>query len=313
MSRASATGASLPAKISLDHTGAIVRDFAATALCWQRLGFLLSPVSPQRGRLPGRDEEGIWGTANRCAIFDCGYLELIGAVDPQGFNPWARFLERFDGLHLLALRVSSADETWAQLSSAPALATWLDAPVQRARVLDVDGVERTMRFRNVFSRDAACPEGRYILIEHQTPEYLWQPRYRSHPNGARSLEAAFLCCEESTWSDGHPYARIAAMTGALPQPRGPGRVTLDLPGGGFVEGYSRAAFEARWGVTAPAQPSFAGVRIVFSDRALAARLMEDNGVLVQRSGDVWHVGPDFTGGFVLELSELQKGGDEAGT
>lgn len=55
--------------LSLDHAGVIVRDLAAGAARWEGLGFALSPVSRQRGRMPDRDEDGLWATANRCAIF----------------------------------------------------------------------------------------------------------------------------------------------------------------------------------------------------------------------------------------------------
>ena len=200
---------------SLDHLGTIVSDLAAGAARWERLGFQLSPLSRQRGRMPGRDEDGPWATANRCAIFRHGYLELIGIVDAAAFNPWTKFLARFEGLHLLALRVPDADAAYAELSGRTAT---LNAPVQRERKLDVDGVEATMRFRNIFSRDESYPEGRYIVLEHQTPEYLWQPRYQAHPNGALALEAAPII--GLAWrSQGYAMSRdvsgFKAMPGAL--------------------------------------------------------------------------------------------------
>lgn len=49
---------------------------------------------------------------------------------------------------------------------------------------------RVMRFRNIFSRDAEWPETRYLVFEHETPEYLWQPRYQRHDNGACELAEA---------------------------------------------------------------------------------------------------------------------------
>src|SRR3954466_12478774 len=146
-----------PFQASLDHLGAIVRDLATGAARWEKMGFTLSPTSRQSGRMPGRDEEGPWATANRCAIFRTGYLELIGVVDATCFNPWTRFITRFEGLHLLALRVPNADGAFATLSARTGT---LNPPVQRARNLDVGGIEKTMRFRNIFSRDEAYPEGR---------------------------------------------------------------------------------------------------------------------------------------------------------
>ena len=105
-------------------------------------------------------------------------------MDAAAYNPWTKFLSRFEGLHLLALRIPEADAAFAELS---ARTNTFNAPVSRSRNLDVDGEQKAMRFRNIFSRDEAYPEGRYIVLEHQTPEYLWQPRYQTHANGALAL------------------------------------------------------------------------------------------------------------------------------
>ncbi|MBK6982083.1 MAG: VOC family protein [Betaproteobacteria bacterium] len=106
----------------LDHAGVIVRDLEITAQAWESMGFQLTPPSRQRGRMPDRDEPGPWATANRCAVFREGYLELIGVVDASCFNPWGPFLDRFEGMHILALRVDSADDAWKGLGRIPALA-----------------------------------------------------------------------------------------------------------------------------------------------------------------------------------------------
>lgn len=280
---------------SLDHLGAIVRDLGAGAARWEKLGFLLSPPSRQRGKMPGRDEDGPWATANRCAIFGRGYLELIGVVDPALFNPWTRFLERFEGLHLLALRVPNADAAFAQFAGHR---DTLNAPVQRARNLDVDGVEKTMRFRNIFSRDEAYPEGRYIVLEHQTPEYLWQPRYQVHPNGALALEAALACAEDVPAQ----RKRLETVTGVPAAEGADGVLRFSPPGGGTIELHGAKGFEARYGWRPQVLPCFVGVEVRFADRVHAAKLMEDNGAPVQRRGGDWFVAPAGTNGFILRLT-----------
>ena len=285
-----------PFRASLDHLGAIVRDLPAAASRWEKLGFLLSPTSRQRGRMPGRDEDGPWATANRCAIFGRGYLELIGIVDETCFNPWAKFLERFEGLHLLALRVPDADAAFAELSKRTAT---LNPPVQRERKLDVCGVERTMGFRNIFSRDESHPEGRYIVLEHQTPDYLWQPRYQNHPNGALALEAALLCADDVPAQ----RVRLETLLGAPPSQCADGVLRFSPPGGGRIDLRGVDGFGARYGWQPPALPCFAGVEVRFADRTHAARLMEDNGVCVQRRGGEWFIAPGSTNGFVLGITQ----------
>ena len=286
----------VPFAASLDHVGAIVHDLATGASRWEKLGFALSPVSRQRGRMPERIEDGPWATANRCAIFGQGYLELIGVVDSACYNPWSVFLERFEGLHLLALRVSSADAAYAEIANRTAT---LNPPVQRERKLDVDGVERTMRFRNIFSRDEAYPEGRYIVLEHQTPEYLWQPRYQTHPNGALALVATLVCADDVSAQ----RSRIELLTGVAPVEESDGLVSFSPPAGGRIELHGGAAFESRYAWRPSARPCFAGAGVRFANRALAARLMEDNGVPVTRRGTEWFVQPQHANGFILRLSQ----------
>ena len=281
---------------SLDHLGAIVRDLATGAQRWEAMGFALSPVSRQSGRMPDRAEEGPWATANRCAIFRRGYLELIGIVDPAAYNPWTKFLARFEGLHLLALRVPDADAAYADLEKRTAT---LIPPVQRARQLEVDGADATMRFRNIFSRDESYPEGRYIVLEHQTPEYLWQPRYLTHPNGAVALEAALVCADDIEAQRG----RLETITGATAQQGADGVLRLSPPGGGRIELHDARSLQSRYGWAPSALPAFAGVEVRFTDRAQAARVMGDNGVPVGRLGDEWFVAPRHTNGFVLRMSQ----------
>lgn len=282
--------------LSLDHAGAIVRDLAAGALRWEKLGFALSPLSRQRGKMPGRNEDGPWATANRCAIFKQGYLELIGVVDDSCFNPWTKFLDRFEGLHLLALRVANADAAYEALARRT---DTLNPPVQRERKLDVDGIERTMGFRNIFSRDEHYPEGRYIVLEHQTPEFLWQPRYQVHPNGALGLESVHVSAEDLNAQS----ARLEALLGTPAIETPEGERHFSPSGGGTIVLQSADAFQARYACMPGGLPCFAGVTIRFASRALAAKHMEDNGVPVQRRADGWFVAPADTNGFVLRISE----------
>jgi hypothetical protein len=281
---------------SLDHLGAIVRDLAAGAARWEKLGFLLSPVSRQSGRMPDRAEDGPWATANRCAILQHGYLELIGVVDPAAFNPWTKFLARFEGLHLLALRVPEADPAYAALA---ARTESFNAPVQRGRKLDVNGAEAVMRFRNIFSRDEHYPEGRYIVLEHQSPDYLWQPRYMTHPNGALALEAALVCAADVAGQS----ARLETVTGVPPERPADGTLAFRPPQGGAIELRSAEQFEARYGWRPAALPAFAGVAVRFADRERAARLIEGNGITVHKRGDEWFVAPQDTNGFILRLTQ----------
>ncbi len=259
--------------LTLDHVGAIARDLDAAARQWERLGFTLAPQSRQRGAVPGEKSMQPWATANRCAIFERGYLELIGTVDPTAFNPWTRFVDRFEGLHLVALRCMNADATYERLrESAP----FLDPPVARERKLTYRGEERTMRFRNIFSRDKECPEARYIVIEHQTPELLWQPELTRHENGALGLVEAWIVADDPA---------VAHRTDALDR---------------AVQTVGKRAFVERFGWSPPA-PCLAAITVAFADLAAAMRLIEQRGMTLGRQDDDIWVLPQDCNGFVMRM------------
>lgn len=238
----------------LDHTGQMRADLDAGAAALERLGFLLSPETPQQGAVPGESGMQPWATANRCALFREGYLELIGIRAPDRFNPWSHFMARHEGIHIAAFRCESADEAWPGMA-----AQGFAPPVQRARSTPAG----EMRFRNIFSRDERWPEGRIIVIEHQTPEVLWRPELLEHPNGALALRQSLFVSDRPD----ELAARLAA-SGADPAD------CAVLSAGAYADLFPGEAL--------PPLPCMAGQVIAFADPDRAARLMEANGVPVGR-------------------------------
>jgi hypothetical protein len=270
--------------LTLDHCGCIAVDLQTTAAAWERLGFTLCPESPQRGAVPGLEGMHPWATANRCALFEHGYLELIGVARPGAWNPWAQFMARGPGLHILALRCDNADSTYAALADT---APFLQPPVQREREVDVDGALQKMRFRNIFSRDSDCPEARHILIEHQTPDYLWQRRYLSHDNGACELRSATVVADDP--------AGVAARMEAIGAPAS-------------VEVIDAAAFVRRYGYRPARLPGLQAVCIGVRHLGDALALLHARGVPVESgtagSPGIW-IAPQHTGGFAMNLVQAE--------
>jgi hypothetical protein len=277
--------------LHLDHTGCIVNAFADGAVNWGRLGFTLTPSSPQRGTVPGREGFHPWATANRCVILRNTYLELIGVVDPAAFNPWARFIAKNEGLHILALRCADAEAAHAILS---ARTDALLPPVPRERILDVDGEPHAMRFRNIFSRDDAWPEARYLVIEHQTPEFLWQPRYQRHENGACDLVAITLVADDPSTL----IPRLDALGAVLVTDNG-STISAQLPGRGSINVMSGTLFAGTYGYAPHA--GLQAITVSFSDLKQTLTLFKNRGVAVTTSRDGAWVAPRDANGFVLHL------------
>lgn len=280
-----------PLSLDLDHAGCIVNAFESGAAQWERLGFSLTPVSRQRGAVPGREGFHPWATANRCVILGNTYLELIGVVDPAAFNPWARFIAKNEGLHILALR---CDDAAAAHTILAARTDALLPPVPRERKLDVDGAERTMRFRNIFSRDNVWPEARYLVIEHQTPEYLWQSRYQQHANGACDLVAATLAADDPAQLESRLTAFGAAVT-----TRGSESIEAQLPGRGTLRIIRKDAY-ARWFGYAP-QTGMQAITISVRDPGKTVAWLKDRGIAIADSPYGAWIGPQDANGFVLHL------------
>jgi catechol 2,3-dioxygenase-like lactoylglutathione lyase family enzyme len=284
---------------SLDHVGFMVRDLDAGAALWARLGFRLSPRSPQMGRVPGQLAMAPWATANHCAMFQRGYLELIGVVQADNFNPWDAFLDRFEGIHIIAFRCDDADAAYAVLT---ARIGGFDPPLQRQRNAPFDGGTRLFRFRNVFSQDDRFPEGRFIVIEHQTPEVIWQDALMTHSNGAVAIEEVVFCADP-------PASTRRRLAGIIGVAANQGR--FDLPGGGSTTVLDRAAFKARFpGAALPRSlPAAAAVVIGVADLARTLAVLRAAGIDVQaaKSATIW-VPADAANGAVIAFTQAPRTG-----
>ena len=286
--------------LSLDHVGFMLRDLDAGAERWQKLGFKLSRRSSQMGKVPGESEMAPWATSNHCAMFERGYLELIGVTNLENFNPWTAFLDRFEGPHITALRCEEADRTYAALRDR---IDHFDPPLQRLRNAPYGDGERPFKFRNIFSQDAHFPEGRYIIIEHQTPGVIWQEELMVQPNGAKALFELIFCADAQSGL----LDRLARISGENPS-KAEGRELLELSGGGQLSVIDAAGFALRYpGAPEPSQPAVAAAVIGVESLVHLAAMLEENGVSFHRSdrASLW-VGSEEANGAVVEFIETDS-------
>lgn len=208
-----------PAALGLDHVGLGIRDLLRASAAFERMGFRLSPLSLHAGALSPGGPVVPWGSGNRCAMFRQGYFELLGLLDPALPSNVKAMVERYEGLHIVALDCASADQAHAAYVQAGVAA---NAPISLERDATFgarDEHTRRARFRNVYFDPAAHPEARFIVIEHGTREVLWQPHLLAHPNGAEALAAVYLAVADVHAS----AARMARLLGRAPTPAFGGR------------------------------------------------------------------------------------------
>jgi len=284
--------------IALDHVGLCARDPAPLWAAWLRMGFALSPVAQQSGkRVPGAPTEP-FGTANRCAFLVHGYVELLGIVDDTLFaNGLDRFLARYTGAHIVALGMADAEGNLARLRRGgldiPGIA-WLERPVEPGGPI--------AKFARLPFPDA--PEGRIQLVQHLTPELVWNPRWMDHSNGAVALESTIIAAQNPA----ETIARLARLSGLPAEPDPVAGFRLRLPGAPGAAGPHSPRCETQIrvlpsealgrllpGVEAPSLPFIAGLVIRTDDQAARAEAVLA-GLPVQRIPLGLMVAPEAAGG-----------------
>lgn len=279
---------------TLDHAGLAGPDGPALHARYETLGFTLTPLAHQSGRLRADGPVVAWGTANRCAMLEGpegrSYIELLGVTDPAApLNGLDRFLARHPGLHILALGIEDEDAALARLRRGG-----LDIPgvLHLHRPVDsADPAGPQARFARLPLPDA--PEGRIQLIRHLTPDAIWQPRFTAHRNGARALDAAILAVPNPA----ETAARLSRLSGhpVVPDPAGGFALPLHP---GLVRILPADALPAVLpGVLPPVLPFMAGMVVRTGDAAAAVRALVPG--LVPVPGGGWMASPDLAGGAAL--------------
>ncbi|WP_208630197.1 VOC family protein [Amycolatopsis kentuckyensis] len=245
--------------MNIDHTVFLTRRHGETWRRYEQLGFTLSPQSRHFAAPTGDSEPVPSCTANRCAYFGGSFLELIGIVDETTGDPW-RVLPildaRGDGLHGVSFGVDDSEEAATRLREAGLSNSGV---LKLQRDVDLPEGTRTARFRSVHIRRDRSPEGILHTAEHLTPEYLHQPRYLDHPNGARGVAGIVLVVP-----DGETAAyrqRYDVITG--------GRRLVDIIGVSDLDAVLP-------GETPRKLPYFAAHGVVVADLAKARKLIEEH-------------------------------------
>lgn len=287
----------------LDHVAVCGRELGPLTAAYERLGFSLSPIAQQSGKRTPEGPVEPFGTGNRCAFLRHGYIELLAILDPGLFdNQLGRFLDRYEGLHILALGVQDEQANLARMQAAgipiPGVA-WLERPVDGP-----DGPRA--KFARLPFPDA--PEGRVQLIRHLTPELIWDPRWMNHANHAEALVALVMASAEPAVT----AARFSRLMGLPFRPDPAGGFQIILPGQAGLAGPQAPALETLVrilepsalnevlpGVLAPALPFMAGMVVRTDDGNAAVRAL---GLTLVEVPDGLMVPPALAGGAAVVFS-----------
>jgi hypothetical protein len=259
-----------PGKISLDHVAHFVPEVDAASDALARLGFTLTPFSPQSHRLQPDGPLVPAGTGNRCVMLRAGYLEFL---TPVADTPVASQLRtatgRYVGVHLIAFGTSDALSDHARLKHAGFSPL---EPVALQRQIETPQGMDTARFTVVRVPPGTMAEGRIQYCQHLTPQLVWQPRWLAHANGATGLTGVLLCVEDPR----EAAQRYARFTGLAPQVSGVAwRIDTARGSLAFID---PALCRRTFGVGPPSLPWLAGYTLACSDLTRARTVLTRNGM-----------------------------------
>ena len=259
-----------PGEIFLDHIGWYVPDMAAASSAFERLGFRLTPFTPHGDEQPDGSRVPS-GTANRCAMLERGYLEIlthVPALETLRARELRAGLARYTGLHLIAFTCADAEAESARLGTA-GFAVQPTVRLRRPMPLDGGG-EGTAAFSVVRLPPGAMPEGRVQLLTQDTPDIVWQPSMIARDNAVAALSGVVVVVGDP----GEAVTRYARYLG-VPVP--PGH-TIRL-GRGAISFMTEARFRAAGaGANVPSLPFIAAAILESRDFAVTREFLVRRGV-----------------------------------
>ena len=276
-----------PDLTGIDHSLIGVRDLEGAKRAWQRLGFTVTP----RGRHIG------WGTANYCLMFEQGYVELLGILDPAQFtNDLDKFLAEREGLLGLAFASADASATARRLAAA---GLHPDGPKDLKRLLELPEGERLPAFKLVHLPAAELPDLRAFFCQHLTPGLVRRPEWLAHANGAKRLLALTVASDRP----GELAPAYERIFGPAAMNREAESLTVDA-GAGELRFMTPAALASRYrGVAIPShkRPFMAVQTVGVADLGRAGEVLRRNGLRPIEGDGRLLVGPDAATGCVLEF------------
>jgi len=283
----------LPAagEVFLDHVGYFVPDMEAAGGAMERLGFRLTPLTAQTNLDPHTGELRPQGTANRCAMLQAGYVEILTPVADTPLAAEMRAgLARHAGLHLIAFSVSDAEAEHRRLERRgfePRPPVHLRRPVER---LGTEAAFTVLRLP-----PGIMPEGRIQLLTHHTPQAVWTPELLEHPNGAAALTAALVCVADPL----EAARRFGRFTGREPRTEG---ALWSLPlDRGRVDFATPELVASVLGRAPPGVPSIAALAI--GTRSLASTRQQLGAIAEETHGASLRVAPEHAVNAMLLFHE----------
>ena len=175
----------------IDHIGIAAADMQKNDSCYRKLGFNLTKPYPLLA-LDSENNLTELGQHSHHFIFDRSYVELTGIVDPSKGSHIGPFLDKFEGLHILCFNTDNAELAASQIQQ-------MGLEVGKIQIASRHvnyGRKGIARFKWFTIAQRYAPEGLICIVEHLTPEVVFQENMMSHDNFSTSLQEVTICTKE---------------------------------------------------------------------------------------------------------------------
>ncbi len=276
----------------IDHIGVAGRNLRALETAYRRLGFNVTEPMPLTRPGPGGEQIPL-GQDSQHFVFRNSYVELTAITDSDANNHLEPFVERYEGLHIVALATASAQDAADELRHRSIEI----AEIQDAAREVVYGQPGVARFRWFMVPQTAAPEGLVCVVEHRTPELIFQEDVMDHPNGAVALTGMTMVTADAAAT----CAAYEELLSTPALPAGPGPV-FDVGESRLHIVDARGLAERYPGTAPPMVPCCAGFAIGVVDIDHARTYLQNAGVAFQAAGPdgIW-VEPGEAGGAIVEF------------
>lgn len=291
-------------EVFLDHVGWFVRDLAVAGRMFERLGFVLTAYMEHRNATPGGGSEPA-GTANRCAMLERGYLEILIAMPGSETPLAAQFraaITRYEGVHLMAFTGADAEVERERLAEAgfdPQPVINLRRPIS----LEAGG-GGIAAFSVVRTSPQLMPEGRIQFLAQKTPDLVWQSGLIARDNAIEALTGILVVAVDVA----EAAARYSRFTGRNAHPTPDGGAVILLERGCIAFAGPRLASTYSGAASLP-PPFMAAVALRSHDLAVTRSYLTRQGIqFVTDAADHLVVHPNYAAG--TEIVIHAEGADE---
>lgn len=277
---------------TIDHVGLVTADIAALRTAYARLGFTVSAATQVMQPSPAGKRELPLGVVTAHIAFPSTCIELVAVRHPGQGSHLDKWLAKGEGSHVIGLRTEDITRAYEELTSAGLILP----PIRvSSRRITGDGVKGIARMQSFELPESIAREGCVNVIQHDTPELIFDPRLTSHANGAMGVRSVFAVVDNMD----EAFGRYHRLPGATRRSFAVGR-TIIMNQQQFVV-VERGGFTAMFpGLDVAQRPHIGGFAVTVADIALTRALFAKKGVYFRNWSDkgIW-VPPEDTGGAVL--------------